>query len=165
MIALDPQVRIQRLTNFLNMTVKSGYVAPKSIIVEIAELNGLDPSVVVVDPTPKPPDPPQLSYRFSGAEDLQNLAVMAMLVQEGKAPKPESIEAAKKILQAMMDPTPQPEPPPGVEGGPGAPPVAPGGQPPAPGQQPPHPAVAESHPGWALASKVAKRSRDMNGGA
>lgn len=167
MIALDPQVRIQRLTNFLNMTVKSGYVAPKSIIVEIAELNGLDPSIVVVDPTPKPPDPPQLSYRFSGADDLQNIAVMAMLVQEGKAPKPEAIEAAKKILQSMQDPTPAPElpPQPGSPGVPGATPPT-GTNPAEAGTvPPPHPAVAESHPGWALASKVAKRSRDMNGGA
>jgi hypothetical protein len=172
MIALDPQVRIQRLSQFLNLTVKSGYVAPKSIIIEMAELTGLDPNIVVVDPQPKPPDDPQISYRFSGKDDLTNVMVLATLMAKGHVPTPENINQAKLLLLDAANPQPQPPSAPGGPGVPGQPPGpgGPGGPPAAapphpPMAQPLHPAEAENHAGWALASKVAKRSRDMNGGA
>jgi hypothetical protein len=71
------------------------------------------------------------------------------------------MKAAKAILADAAMPPPPPAPP--------APPVVPGGQQPAPGQ-PPHPTVPGApvpdqhteHPDWNMASKIAKRSRDMN---
>lgn len=170
MIALDPQVRIQRLMNFLNMTVKSGYVAPKSIIVEIAELTGLDPAEVIVDPTPKQPDDPQLSYRFSGKDDLTNPLVLALLMNNGRPPNPQQLEAAKQLLLMAQQPAQAPQPGGPGSGGPtpvgaGATPAAAANRPPgAPAAAPPHPQDAETNTGWALASKIAKRSRDMNAG-
>lgn len=170
MIVLDPQQRIQRLMGFLNMTVKSGYVAPKSVIVELAELNGLDPAVVVIDPTPAQPKEPQLSYRFTGKDDMQNLGVVALLAKNHALPGPQDVAAAKQFLQASSDVTPTVPSPAGAPGLPadpagGAAPGA-GAPPPGLGAAPvaPAPVDAEAHPSWVLGSRVAKRSRDVGGG-
>jgi hypothetical protein len=167
-IVLDSQQRVQRLSQFLNMTVKSGFVNPKTIITEMAELSGLDPTEVVVDPQPKPPEEPNMSYRFSGKDDLMSIPVVAMLIHHKKWPTPEEIQQAKQSLESLL----QPSPPPGAAPLSGAPPAAgPGGPPsPPPGGGPPvaqvpHPTEAAKHEDWQLASKVAKRSRDMGPGA
>jgi hypothetical protein len=158
MIVLDPQQRYQRLSNHLNMTVKSGYINPKPIIWEMTELAGIDPSEVVIDPTPPPIPEPQLSFRFSGKDDLFSPAVMALLIQLKKAPTADAIRAAKQLLlEVQKAPEPVPAPDPGAGG-------APAPLPPGAGAPPLilHPAQAEAHHGWHTASKVAKRSRDMN---
>lgn len=159
MIVLDPQQRTERLMGFLNIGVKSGFVNPKPILIEMAELSGLDPNEVIIEPQPKQPEEPQLSFRFTGKDDLMSPAVMAMLVQLKKAPDAQSIAAAKLLLLEAQKPV---EPAgAGPTGGAPAVPMPPG----AAGAPVPHPADAEAHPDWQLASKVAQRSRDMNGGA
>jgi hypothetical protein len=158
MIVLDPQQRLQRLQNFLNMTVKSGFVNPKPIIAEMAELSGVDPSEVVIDPQPPQPDEPQLSIRFTGKDDLMSPAVMALLVQLKKAPTPESIAAAKQILLEVQKAPEAPQVPPAGQGAPGPTPPGPGGA------AVPAPEDAAAHPDWQLGSRVMKRSRDVGGG-
>lgn len=162
-VVLDSGYRIQRLMNYMNMTVKSGYVNPKSLITELTELHDLDPTEIVVDPQPKPPEDPSLSFRFSGKEDLTNPAVIAILMKHKQLPSPQELDAAKKFLQAVQEP-PNPEPPggqapPGGAGGPGGP--HPPGPPGAPVEGAPH---AEAQPSWQLGSRIAKRSRDVSGG-
>ena len=105
-VLLDSQQRLKRLENFLNMTGASQYVNPKPIIEEMAALSGIDPAEVIQDPNPKGPEPPQISFRFSGASDLMNPAALAMLLQMDLGPKPESLEAAFKLLQEILDKNP-----------------------------------------------------------
>lgn len=150
-VLLDAQTRIARLMQLLNMTVKSGFVNPKPIIVEIVELSGLDPSEVIVDPQP-PTEDPNMSYRFSGKDDLMNPLVVAMLIKKGQMPSKEQIEQAKQLLLDAQQPSAPPTPP----GMPGAP--VPGPEPPQPGQP-----LPDAHPQWQGASKVGQRTRDVAG--
>ncbi len=156
-IQLDTTSRLNRAMQFLNMTVKSGFVNPLPVIADIAELSGYDPSEVIVQPKPPKPDDPNLSYRFSGKDDLMNPIVYAMLKKTGQAPSAEEIEAAKADLLAVQSRQPVPRPP--QAGGGAAPgPSAPASHPPGAG------ATTDHHPQWALGNKIAKRSRDMSGG-
>lgn len=164
-IVLDVGQRIQRVTQFLNIAAKSGFVNIKSLIVELAELSGLDPAKVIVDPQPKPPEEPNISLRFTGKDDLMNAMVMAFMIHGKRAPDEKDIEQAKKLLlAAQMPPSPQ-QPqapggmPPGAGGAPGQPP--PPGGPGAPAGIKPG---EDMHPDMALANKVFKRSRDIGGG-
>lgn len=163
-IVLDSEQRIQRLMRFLNMTAKSGYVNPVPIIAEMAELSGVDPSEVLIQPTPKE-DEPNLSWRFSGKDDLMNPVVVALLDKMGKLPTPENLTAAKNFLLAAQQP-PAPEPPPAQPmGQPGVEGAEPSGPPsPPPGGGPGAPATEGAHPDWHLMPKVAARSRDALGG-
>jgi hypothetical protein len=157
-VLLDVAQRLDRLFKFLNMTVKSGFINPKSVIVEATELTGLDPAKVVVDPKPPEPEPVNVSYRASGKDDLMNPLVLAMLMQGKRLPPPEIIDAAKQLLLTLDQP-PKPPQQPGQPGQPGAPgaPAGPGG-PPKPGMAPGGPPNA--HPEWTIMDKVAKRSQD-----
>lgn len=161
-IVLDSNQRLDKIFKFMNFTVKSGMVNPKPLLVEAAELSGIDPADVVVDPKPPKPPDPNVSFRFSGKQDLMNPVVMAILVQAGIAPSPEMLEAAKKLLSAMQEPAAPPAPPqPGAPPGPGHPPAPPpaGGHPGAPA-----PGTPEAHPHWSLGGRIAKRNRDASGG-
>lgn len=157
-VVLDAGARIQKIANFMNLTVKSGYVAPKSLIIEMAELSGIDPTDVVVDPQPHKEEP-NISYRFSGKDDLQNPMVVAMLMAKGEMPPMELITAAQELLVKLAA-GPQPPgaetPPAGPEGAPGPPPPGPG----APvGPKPADPRNI-AHPDWHTSSKIAQRSED-----
>lgn len=149
-ILLEAPQRVKQLMSVLNMTAQSGFINPESIIAEILELNGVDPAIVMVKPQDKK-DPPNISFRFTGKDDLQNPLVVALMMFLGQFPDPSMIEAAKKILDELPAPAQPPAPP-------GMPPGAPGGpEPPPNGQQPP------AHPGWEQAPKIATRSREIGG--
>lgn len=102
-VLLDAEQRIEQLQRFLNLTAESGYLNPKPVIEEMAELSGLDPAKVVIDPKPKPPEAVKISV--SKAEDLNNLLFVASLMATGQAPSPEHIAAAKKLMQEAGLPT------------------------------------------------------------
>ena len=171
-VLLDSGARIKKLTDFLNITVKSGYINPEPIIREIAELSGIDPAEVMIQPAPPRPDEPNISYRFTGKDDMMNAMVVAMLLHSGQGPTAEEIAQAKQLLQDAA----QLPAPPGAPGAPGAPgpagAVPPGaggppgaGQPPAsipPGGAPGVNGNPDAHPHFQIASKVAKRSQDMS---
>jgi hypothetical protein len=160
-IVLDSQQRVQRLIQFLNFAGKSGVIDPASVIAEIAELSGLDPASVMKKPEPPPPEEPNISYRFSGKDDLTNVVVMSMLVESKKAPSPESIQTAQKILlTAAQTPIAPPPAPPGMEGPPipGGPPE--GGGPPGGDPGGPPPMLGDANPEWTLPEKISKRTRD-----
>lgn len=143
-IMLDTNSQLERDYKFLSMTAKSGYVNVKPVITSIAQLSGKDPADVITDPPP-PSEDPNISYRFSGKDDLMNVGVMAMLVEKKQAPSPESVRAAIEILKAVQSGiVPQAN---------GMPPMP---KEPAPGE--------DMHPEFALSNRVAKRSRDMNTG-
>jgi len=102
-VLLDANQRADQLLEVLDMVGKSGFVNPEPIIEEIVMLKGLDPGKVMRKPDPKVDDP-NVSYRLSGVQDLLNPVVLAMLVEKGQAPSPESLQAAFKILQAARIP-------------------------------------------------------------
>ena len=141
-IVLDSQQRIQRLSQFINLTAKSGFVNLQPIIAEFAELSGLDPSEVIMPPAPKS-DP--MPVRIAGKEDLINPMVIALLIKAGQAPTPEMIQQAHALLLQAQALTP---PAPGTQPGVAAPPLGP--------QAPP---INDDH---TIIDKVMKRSRDAN---
>lgn len=177
-LLVDSEQRIERLMRFLNMTAKSGFVDVAPVIAEVAELTGLDPAVVLHNPTDKGPDPLNISMRLSGAADLHDPLVIAMLMKDGQLPNADLINQAKLLLASLQDqPTPPTPGAPGAPAGPGgpapvvappagAPPQATTGAPPAaagpgvPASRGPRPAPYSAHPNWDTASRVEKRSGD-----
>jgi hypothetical protein len=176
-LLLDSEQRVERLMKFLNMTAKSGFVDVAPIIAEICELEGLDPGVIMKQPPQPGPDPLSTSLRLTGAEDLQNPLVIAMLMKADQFPSPEQVNNAKIVL-AMLQQQPTAAPPPTGEGGPQGPDGGPSAPPPAggPGQPPPPPAGGppppaggrivrpaqpySAHPEWNTASRIEKRAED-----
>jgi hypothetical protein len=104
-------------------------------------------------PQPKT-EKPNISYRFTGKEDLTNPLVVALMMAEGVFPSQQQIDDAKSVLDKLAASAMPPQLPPGVPG-PGQP--GPQGPPTPNGQQPP------AHPDWNMAPKVASRSREMGG--
>lgn len=104
---LDAQQLVQQLTSTLNVTAQSGFVNPKPLIKKILEANGVDPMEVLVDPQPKGPEPPKISYSFKG-EDLINPVVLGIIAQSGQAPGPEAMADANKMLEASIHQQPPP---------------------------------------------------------
>jgi hypothetical protein len=163
-IVLDSEQRLQRTVRALNLTAKSGYVKVAEPIALIWELSGFDPNEIMTEPTPQE-ESPNVSFRFSGKDDMMNPAVVAMLL---KQITPDQLEGAKQLLLKMQQP-PQPpqQPPPG--GPPNGAPGAEGAQGPAPalppagaGRVPPPSEIGAAHPDWHLLPKVAKRTRETD---
>lgn len=104
-VKLDTGQRIQQLERFLNIASKSGFLNVMPVMEELASLHGLDPSVVVVKPNPKAPEPPNVSLR-AGGEDLRDPVVGAYLIalmQKGHPVAPEDITAAHQLLMKASD--------------------------------------------------------------
>jgi hypothetical protein len=134
-VLLDANQRIQRLTQFLNLTAKSGFVNVKPIVEELAALTGLDPATVVIDPAPRQPD--QLNVSIRNYEDVRDPIMLALLMKTGQAPSPQDLEAAKRLIQEAG---PAPVPVPGAEA-PAAPSVG----------------VGEAFPEWNTMSRINTR--------
>lgn len=129
-LLLDANQKLARLNNFVNSYAKSGWVNIEPVMQEIAMLSGLDPTIVVQAPAPKPPVEPNISLRLTGVEDMLNPLTLAFLIKSGQAPPPELIQQAKDLIQLAV------QPPQGMEMQPGQ--AAPGGAPMLPqGMQPP----------------------------
>jgi hypothetical protein len=163
-VVLDSNARIQKLVNFLNITVKSGFVNPKPIIIEIAELSGIDPTEVVVDPQPPPVESP-VKFSMSGKDDLTNVMCLAAYLAGATPLTIDHIEQAKTLLIAAGSEPLQPPMPEGADALPAGPE---GGEPPPPGEPPPGPTPvpqggSDANADWHTADKVAKRSRDTEG--
>jgi len=149
-VMLDSNQRVEKLNRFLNMTAQSGVVNIEPVIMEMAELSGLDPADVMKKPVEPPPAPATVSFRFTGKEDLQNPFVVALLVHNGQAPTPEDMRKAETMLAATqqgVDTVIPPELPNG-----------PANEPPPTNGEP-----ASSEP-YGLMPKVAQRTEDMGNG-
>jgi hypothetical protein len=163
-VLLDSGQKLSRLNQFVNTYAKSGWINIEPVLQEIATLSGLDPTVVIKPPQPKPPVEPNISLRLTGVEDMLNPLALAFLIKSGQAPPPELIEQAKHLIQQAVVP---PQPPPGQDpnmpgAGPGgggsiAPPVlAP--PPGTPLPSPPPPAIGQAHPQWTAMPQLNKRT-------
>lgn len=154
-VLLDSNQRRERIQEWINFAAKSGYANIEYALKEYASLSSLDPNVAVQKPEPKNPDPPTISLRMTGAEDLSNPLFLAFLLEAGLGPKPETIEQAKKMLESSVALPAPPAPSPGPPGPP--PPNGPQGGPlPVPSPPP----VGGAHPEWSETSKINKRSDD-----
>jgi hypothetical protein len=142
----DAEQRIEQLKEALNLTAQSGYINPQPIIAEIIELSGLDPSKVVIDPQPKPPEPIKVSV--SKAEDVNDPMFLSLLMRTHQAPTPDELSAALKLLASVRSLMPPPTS--GAPADPNAPPtdVA-------------RPGIA--HADWEAAPRIDRRDED--GGA
>jgi hypothetical protein len=132
-VVLDTNQELERVFKFINMTAKSGYVNVKPLIIKAAELSGIDPSEVIVDPQPPKPEDPNISYRFTGKDDMTNPMVLGILQKRGELPSEEDLQAVIKLQKTMLQlaqvALPAPNPP-GPEGVPPPTPDGPVGPPP-----------------------------------
>lgn len=157
-VLLDSNQRLQRLMQFINFTAKSGWVNIEPVLREIATLSGLDPSVVIQPPSPKPPVEPNISLRLTGTEDMLNPLTLAFLMKSGQAPDAKLIEQAKELITAAVTPPI-----------PAAPQMGPDGMPiplPEPDAlpEPAPPGVGEANSGWSAFPKVNQRVLEREGG-
>lgn len=160
-VLLDAEQRIDRITRFLNISGKSGYAAPKPILEELASLSGLDPAVVLQDPPPQGPESPSVSFRFSGAEDLQSPMAVAILMGAKLAPSPEMLQAAIALIESagsvvktkLGTDQDEVEATTHVKGTP----VAGSGTPPGEGGAEGQPPMADDRPGWQSVDRINSR--------
>lgn len=158
-IVLDVNQQLDRISKFANQWGKSGYVNVKPLAILAAELSGIDPTDIVVDPQPPKPEDPNISYRFTGKDDMTNPMVLGILQKRGELPTIQElqqvIELQKQMLQLAQAPLPAPNP----AGPEGVPPPTLDGPPGPPKPMDPH--APDAHPEWTLMSSVAKRQRDI----
>jgi hypothetical protein len=140
-VLVDAQQRLERLNAFLNTYAKSGWINLEPILKEIATLVGLDPTTVVVPPKPQSPEPPNISLRLTGGQDMMNPLLLAFMIKAGQAPEPELVEKAKALIQNSVQ-MQQPLPP--VQGMPPGPPTNTG----------------EANPNMGLLPAITKRAED-----
>lgn len=178
-VLIDSQQRLKQLIDFMNFGAKSTYVAVEPLLREIASLTGLDPNLVVVPPTPQKPEPPRVSLRLTGSEDMMNPLALAFLINSGQAPSTEQIKQAQELQMAAQTSVPHPPgflgtgqtpaPVPGQPPTPGAPqgqagPLPGTPQPPVTPQPPPPPDIGAAHSGWGLTPTISKRTEDESTG-
>jgi hypothetical protein len=127
---VDAQTRFNNLMKMFNLMANDPNTNRVELDREIWRTAGFDPKQYMVQKPPeKTPPPPNVSFRFGGA-DLLNPMAVATMQKGGIVLNPEDIKAAalmiRDAIQAMAGVQPLP-PPPGVQGAPGTPP--PGGPP------------------------------------
>jgi hypothetical protein len=155
-VLLDSNQRLKKINEFVNMWAKSGWVAVEEVAKEAASLSGLDPAVVIRPPQPAPPAEPNISLRFSGAEDMMNPLMLAFLIKSGQAPDSQTIEQAKHLIEGAMVAPPQQIP----QLGPDGQLMPPGPSPADSTPNPPPPAVGDANPNWSAMSKINQRIVD-----
>lgn len=160
-VLLDAGQQFQRLESFFNIAMKSGYLDPLETLGKMADLSGVD-SADVRAPSGVKPEPLNISMRLSGAEELDDPRVVALLMHSGQMFTPQELEAAKQvIIQSKALPQPPTQPGPPAPGAPGAPaPGAPGAHQPPPQMQPSHLTAGDAHPQAEMADRVNKRRND-----
>ena len=171
-VLLSTSQRLARLNAFVNTYAKSGWVNLEPVLQEIATLTGLDPTIAIKAPDPKPPVEPNISLRLTGVEDMLNPLTLAFLIKSGQAPGQDLIEQAKALIQQAVvppqaaQPDGQPLPPGAGSPPPPGPPLPPPGQAPPPGSPippPPPPKVGEAHPNMVPMAPMNKRTEGGQG--
>jgi hypothetical protein len=117
-VRVDARDVVEELKSVLNVTAQSGFINPKPLIKRILDASGIDPAEVLVDPNPKAPEPPKISYSFK-AEDLLNPVVLGIIVKAGHGLTPEELEKSKEMVAAMQAPSVGIPPPPAGQEPPG----------------------------------------------
>lgn len=125
---IDPNVRQERILKLYNLAANDPTINREALTRLLVESYGMDPAIVMKE-APKPePEKPNISYRFSG-EDMLNPMAVAMLLKANPEMGTDQIKAAAIMIQDAMRLIQTPHPPPAPPAGPGAPPP-PDAQPP-----------------------------------
>lgn len=101
-VLLDSNQRLDRAMRLLNIAGKSNYIQVEELLRDIVSLSGYDPDALVHQPPPPKPEPPNLSFRFSGAQDLINPIALAMLLKNDMGPNPEQLSAAIEMIKKSI---------------------------------------------------------------
>jgi hypothetical protein len=160
-VLLDANQEYAKVQAFFDHTFKTGYVDPLPLLKRMADLAGVD-STIVRPPSGVKPEPLNISLRLSGAEELDDPRIVALLMHSGQMFTPQELEAAKNIIiQSKQVPAPQdPNAPPADQPPAGAKPGEPGAHQPPPQLQPTHPFSGNAHVTADLASRVNTRTHD-----
>lgn len=114
---IDPSVRQERILKLYNLAANDPTINREALTKELVESYGMDPSVVMKKPEPPKEEPPNVSYRFSG-EDMLNPMAVALMLKANPDLGPDQIKAAammiKDSIAAMQGAPPPPAGPPGV---------------------------------------------------
>lgn len=95
----DPEKRQKNVLDYTNFMAKSAYVNQKGLAEHVTLEYGYDPGELVSDPPPPAPDKPNVSFRFSG-DDLINPVAVAVMVQSGIKITAEMIQQAQQLIAA-----------------------------------------------------------------
>ncbi len=125
---IDTATKQGNSVKLYNIVGNSSSVNRQALEAEIFELHGLDPAKMMAQPKEKGPEPPNISYRFSG-EDLLNPIAVAVMLRAGHDLGQKDIQAAQMLIRdavaGLRDMQPQMTP---TSGGPAPPaPPPPGG--------------------------------------
>lgn len=127
---IDIRTKLDNLLKLYNLAGNSQTISRQNLEKEIVEAMGHDPDKMTSPPKEKGPEPPNISYRFNGA-DLLNPIALALMIKSGHDIGQDAIRAAQMMINdaiagmpqaatATMIPTGGGPPPP-----PGPPPQAP----------------------------------------
>ncbi len=129
---LDVDTKIGRVLKMYNLMANSSSIRKSALEKELIEYMGFDPAKLMNTQPPEHTDPPNVSFRFNGA-DLLNPLATAIMQKGGITISMQDIQQAQALIHAASAPAPvppgQPMPP-----QPGAPPAPP---PPGPPVTPP----------------------------
>lgn len=149
-VLLDAEQQIARLERVIDRLAQSPYADVRPLVSQWLELNGIDPSGIVIQPQPKAPEPVKVSV--SKAEDLMNPLFLALLNRTGQGAMPDDVMAAIKLLKEVQA---------AMALGIVAPPPPPPGEPPTDGRPPREtetPGMANAD--WGMAPRQDKRDAD-----
>jgi hypothetical protein len=105
-LRLDVAQERQDSRNTYQLMANEPFANRQKLVEWVATTHDIDPAQFLVQPPPKQPDPPNVSFRFSG-DDLNPLnpsfaIVLEVLAKGGFQLSPESINAAKLSAATMM---------------------------------------------------------------
>ncbi len=158
-VLLDTEQKLARSIRALNYLAKAPGSNVQPILKDIAAMSGYDSEEVVKDPVPPPPEPPKIAFSFKG-EDLVNPIAVAIMMEGGVAPTPESLRAAKALMtaaystmpgEAPIPPAPMPPPEVGLSGN------VPTSEMDAPEPEPPPVPNYDAQPDYQMADRVNNR--------
>ncbi len=121
---VDVTTRQNNLLKLYNLAANDPNIDRKSLLHDLVLSHGLDPNKHLLKETPeKAPEKPNVSFRFSG-EDLLNPMAVALMLQAYPI-GPLEIKAASLMIQDAVQQIgfKHPQPPPGAPAGPGGAPM------------------------------------------
>lgn len=126
---IDPSTRIERILKLYNLAANDPNINRQALLRQLVEAYGMDPTVVTKEPPPPKDEPPNVSYRFSG-EDMLNPMAVALMLKANPDLGAAQIKAAATMIQDSMKALGTVQALPQVGPG-GTPPDGTGGAPPA----------------------------------
>jgi hypothetical protein len=113
-LKLDVNAERTMSLNLYKLLRQDSLINPTALVGEVLEKHNIDPTKVLVPPSPPKHETPKISYSFKG-EDMNNPMVIALMQKKDDSPvTAEDIAAAKQLLEAASQlemPPPPLQPP------------------------------------------------------